>query len=267
MTLTTMPMLKIFMKIITVILTPSMTPNCILTSTIKGEMCMNGNKRSTLKAAFAVFFILFIAGSCVLIYKIERPKLSQEKCDEVIAQLEKLCRESGINDAEIRVDPESADREFPLAHYIRLDSPSLAAHEGPEIVDLIQKAEEIVDDSDVTDSILNNPINSCFLVLKVTSHGDLYTVEGRKLYKNYGQYAIYDPMVEEAANIDGGEHFIITTTQQYNNFYWRKSSSKKSTRRDYYGAADYVDPEDFYDDYYDDFDCFEDAELYWEEYQ
>ena len=34
---------------------------------------------------------------------------------------------------------------------------------------------------------------------------------------------------------------------------------------DEYGARDYDDVEDFYDDHYDDFDGFEDAEDYWDD--
>lgn len=44
------------------------------------------------------------------------------------------------------------------------------------------------------------------------------------------------------------------------------SSSKKSSKNDEYNAKDYVDPEDFYDDHYDDFFDYEDAEDYYYEH-
>lgn len=47
----------------------------------------------------------------------------------------------------------------------------------------------------------------------------------------------------------------------------RKTTKKTTTREaDEYDAQDYVDPEDFYDDHYDDFWDYEDAEDYWNEY-
>ncbi|MCD7763967.1 MAG: hypothetical protein LUI14_12395 [Lachnospiraceae bacterium] len=47
-----------------------------------------------------------------------------------------------------------------------------------------------------------------------------------------------------------------------------KSSSKSSSSsKDQYNASDYDDPEEFYYDHYDDFDGYEDAEVYWEDAQ
>ena len=48
-----------------------------------------------------------------------------------------------------------------------------------------------------------------------------------------------------------------------------KTTTKKTTtthKKDEYDAHDYNDPEDFYEDHYDDFFDYEDAEDYWDEY-
>lgn len=46
----------------------------------------------------------------------------------------------------------------------------------------------------------------------------------------------------------------------------QKTTKKTTTRKaDEYGAQEYDDPEDFYEDHYDDFWDYEDAEDYWEE--
>ncbi|MBR0414134.1 MAG: hypothetical protein IJI67_03575 [Clostridia bacterium] len=49
----------------------------------------------------------------------------------------------------------------------------------------------------------------------------------------------------------------------------KKSTTKPATTKEYdpYHAADYIHPDDFYYDYYDDFYDYEDAEDYWYEHQ
>lgn len=55
----------------------------------------------------------------------------------------------------------------------------------------------------------------------------------------------------------------ITTTNKVTS---RNTTKKTTTRKaEEYGAQDYDDPEDFYEDHYDDFWDYEDAEDYWEE--
>lgn len=57
---------------------------------------------------------------------------------------------------------------------------------------------------------------------------------------------------------------VTTTTYRVTT---RKVTKTTTTRKtDEYDVQDYDDPEDFYEDHYDDFFDYEDAEDYWEEY-
>ena len=72
--------------------------------------------------------------------------------------------------------------------------------------------------------------------------------------KYYSYKNSYTPTTTRPATTTAGK---VTT---------RKTTKKTTTRKaDEYGAHDYDDPEDFYEDHYDDFWDYEDAEDYWEE--
>lgn len=65
---------------------------------------------------------------------------------------------------------------------------------------------------------------------------------------------------------DGKPHFHSKRSSSWSSSYSSGSKKNNSTHNDPYNAKDYYDAEDFYDDYYDEFYDYEEAEEYYDEY-
>ncbi len=148
-----------------------------------------------------------------------------------------------------------------------------------------QHALELIDKGSLTEAYSELPLlykdsyvlSRYVLALKSRKSGDEYYFYDVNYYlrdvpDNYhGPYAEEIRELRETALKDAKWSFMVHATPSPSPTpdWWpktSKSSGKTYKYSDPYNAADYTDPEDFYDANYDAFEYFEDAEDYWWEY-
>lgn len=199
---------------------------------------------------------LLIAGQQIYRDRV-REKHDRAYLEAAASALEARGTQCGLRDVEVVYDPDS--RSYWRVQRMTVRCSNLNDISYGQILWIEQELNDVIPDRRDYDTDLG------ILLEDFVCGEDVYTVYhySRSLYKN--DRWVYDDPFAYPTPTTGSEAEKPAQPKQESGTS-RRPYVPPAREADPYDAADFSSPEDFYDEHYDDFFSYEDAETYWQEY-
>ena len=199
---------------------------------------------------------LLIAGQQIYRDRV-REKLDRAYLEAAASALEARGVQCGLRDVEVVYDPDSRSDWRVQRMTVRCSNLNDISY--GQILWIEQELNDVIPDRRDYDTDLG------ILLEDFVCGEDVYTVyhDSRSLYKN--DRWVYDDPFAYPTPTTGSEAEKPAQPKQESGTS-RRPYVPPAREADPYDAADFSSPEDFYDEHYDDFFSYEDAETYWQEY-